>query len=144
MEMIQSDYSLMTRARFEPEAMSLCHEQKLGFVARSPLAGGFLARQHADRSSPSRRDWLKLRFGNRHSHIGLAAVKDVAARLETSPAQIALAWVLHNPAVTSALIGVNSPTHLHDLLGAAEIEVSLDDLNQLNGATKTELVRLAC
>jgi aryl-alcohol dehydrogenase-like predicted oxidoreductase len=142
MELIQSDYSLMTRARFEPEAMSLCEEQKLGFIARSPLAGGFLARQNGDRSSPSRRDWLRLRFGNRHSHIGLAAVNEVAARLEISPAQVALAWVLHNPVVTSALIGVNSPAHLHDLQGAGEVEFSMDDLNRLSGATNTELVRL--
>ena len=37
MEAIQGDYSLMTRARFEPEAMALCQEQRLGFFARSPL-----------------------------------------------------------------------------------------------------------
>jgi aryl-alcohol dehydrogenase-like predicted oxidoreductase len=142
MEMIQSDYSLMTRARFEPEAMSLCEEQKLGFVARSPLAGGFLARQDGDGTGRSRRDWLKLRFGSRHSQVGLEAVKEVAARLETSPAQVALAWVLNNPVVTSALVGVNSPAHLHDLQGAGEVEFSMEDLNRLNGATKTELVRL--
>ena len=44
MEALQSDYSLMTRARFEPEAMALCREQRLGFLARAPLAGGFLVR----------------------------------------------------------------------------------------------------
>jgi aryl-alcohol dehydrogenase-like predicted oxidoreductase len=143
MEMLQSDYSLMTRARFEPEAMSLCGEQRLGFVARSPLAGGFLARwKEFNYLNSSRRDWVEQRFGNAYGDVGLAAVGDVAARHDASSAQVALAWVLHNPAVTSALVGVRSPRQLHELVGAGQVRLAALDLAQLADATAAEEVRL--
>ncbi len=145
METLQSDYSLMTRARFEPEAMTLCGEQRLGFLARSPLAGGFLVRGHGSGGifNSARRDWLDQRWGNAYGAAGLAAVGDVAARHEASSAQIALSWVLHNRRVTSALIGVQSPPQLNELVGAGQLRLSNVDLTQLADATAAEEVQLA-
>lgn len=144
MEMLQSDYSLMTRVRFEPEAMSLCEEQRLGFLARAPLAGGFLVRgkELGGRLSTSRHDWLEQRFGNPYGDAALAAVGAVAARHEASSAQIALAWVLHNPGVTSAVIGVHSPVQLTELMGAGKLELSSADHAQLSDATAEETVQV--
>src|SRR5688500_6329385 len=140
MEAIQADYSLMTRARFEPEAMALCQEQRLGFFASSPLAGGFLARRNGigDLFSVGRRDWLTQRFGNAYGDTALAAVSDVAARHEASSAQVALAWVLQNPAVTSAIVGVNSVAQLNELLHAPQLQFTELDLEQLAAATAAE------
>lgn len=145
MEAIQGDYSLMTRARFEPEAMALCQEQRLGFFARSPLAGGFLARRHGigDILNSSRRDWLSERFGNPYGDAALASVGDVASRHEASSAQVALAWVLHNPAVTSAIIGVHSLAQLTELLQASQLKLTAPDIDQLGDATAAEEVRVA-
>ena len=145
MEAIQTDYSLMTRARFEPEAMAMCQEQRLGFFASSPLAGGFLARRNGigDLFSVGRRDWLTQRFGNAYGDAALAAVGDVAARHEASSAQVSLAWVLENPAVTSAIIGVNSATQLNELLHAPRLELTEGDREQLDAATAAEEVRVA-
>ena len=145
METLQSDYSLMTRARFEPEAMALSQEQRLGFLARSPLAGGFLARGHSreDRFKSSRYEWIERRFGNVYGDIALAAVSDVAARHEASSAQVALGWVLHNPAVTSAVIGVNSFAQLNELVGATSLPLTAADFEQLDQATMVEEVRVA-
>lgn len=144
-EAIQADYSLMTRARFEPEAMAMSQEQRLGFFASSPLAGGFLARRNGmeDALSVGRRDWLTQRFGNAYGDAALAAVGDVAARREASTAQVALAWVLHNPAVTSAIVGVNSVAQLNELMAAPEIEFTREDWEQLDAATAAEEVRVA-
>lgn len=144
MEAIQSDYSLMTRSRFEPEAMALCQEQRLAFFASSPLAGGFLTRRHgiSDFFSTSRNDWLTERFGNPYGDAALAAVGDVAARHEVSSAQVALAWVLHNPTVTSAIIGVHSVGQLRELLEAGQLRLTGPDLDQLGDATAAEEVRL--
>ncbi len=143
-EALQSDYSLVTRARFEPEAMELCGEQRLGFFARSPLAGGFLARRsdlepvfHA-----GRRDWLMERFGNVYGETAQAAVAGVAARHEASSAQVALAWVLRNPAVTSAVVGVHSVAQLSELVHAGSLSLSSEDLAQLDEATVAEEVRV--
>jgi aryl-alcohol dehydrogenase-like predicted oxidoreductase len=145
LEAIQSDYSLLTRARFEPEAMALCQEQRVAFFARSPLAGGFLARRDGigDLFSASRRDWLEKRFGNPYGDAALAAVGDVAARHEASSAQVALAWVLHNPAVTSAIVGVQSVAQLTELMQASRVEFAPADVAQLNDATALEEVRVA-
>lgn len=145
MEAVQADYSLMTRARFEPEAMALCQEQRLGFFASSPLAGGFLARRNGigDLLSIGRRDWLAQRFGNAYGDAALAAVSDVAARHEASSAQVALAWVLQNRVVTSAIVGVNSVAQLNELVHATRLELTEFDLEQLDAATAAEEVRLA-
>lgn len=145
LEALQTDYSLMTRARFEPEAMAMSQEQRLGFFASSPLAGGFLARHYGigDLFSAGRRDWLTQRFGNAYGDAALAAVGDVAARHEASSAQVALAWVLQNPAVTSAIVGVNSVAQLNDLLFAPALEFTERDLEQLGAATAAEEVRVA-
>jgi aryl-alcohol dehydrogenase-like predicted oxidoreductase len=145
MEALQSDYSLMTRVHFEPEAMSLCQEQRLGFIARSPLAGGFLVRGNEPRHrfSSSRHEWLAQRFGNHYGDTALAAVSDVAGRYDASPAQVALSWVLHNAAVTSAVIGVHSVAQLNELMKAASLPLSLVDLVELDNATAAEEVRVA-
>ncbi len=145
METLQSDYSLMTRARFEPEAMPLSQEQRLGFLARSPLAGGFLARgsESGDRLKSSRDAWLDARFGNAYGATAVAAVADVASRHQASSAQVALAWVLHNPLVTSAVIGVQSVAQLTELLPASSLPLSATDLAQLDDATAAEEVRIA-
>ena len=145
MEALQADYSLITRARFEPDAMALCQEQRLGFFARSPLAGGFLAR-HRDSDAmfhAARRDWLKERFGNSYGVAAQSAVADVAARHEASSAQVSLAWVLHNPVVTAAVVGVHSVAQLGELVHATSLALSAPDLGQLDHATAAEEIRVA-
>lgn len=144
-EALQSDYSLVTRARFEPEAMALCQEQKLGFFARSPLAGGFLARRSnlGTMFRSGRRDWLMERFDNVYGETAQAAVAEVAARHDASSAQVALAWVLRNPAVTSAVVGVHSVAQLTELVQASSLSLSSEDLARLDDATVAEEVRIA-
>ncbi len=144
-EALQADYSLMVRARFEPEAMALCREQRLAFLARSPLAGGFLTRREdGEDSLPfTRRHWLNARFDNAYGEAALAAVAEIAARHEASPAQVALAWVLRNPVVTSATIGVRSLAQLDELVQGGRLALSEADCAQLAAATAAEEVRLA-
>lgn len=145
LEALQADYSLMTRARFEPEMMALCQEQRLGFLATSPLAGGFLARGAGVETMlhTARRDRLVERYGNAFGRAAQAAVTEVAARHTASPARVALAWVLHNPAVTSAVVGVDSATQLNDLAQASSLSLTADDVKLLDQATAIEEVRLS-
>lgn len=145
MEVLQADYSLMTRARFEPDVMALCQEQRLGFLARSPLAGGFLARSGGAASViPSlRRDWLAERFGNRYGDAALAAVSAVADRSGASMAQVALAWVLGNPQVTATVIGVRTPAQLRELVDACSLPLAESDRHELGEATSLEEVRVS-
>lgn len=141
MEVLQSDYSLMQRARFEPEAMSLCEEQKLGFIATSPLAGGFLTRKARDDDYPrSSRQWLHRRFENNYGDAALSALADVAARHDASSAQVALAWVFNNRTVSSAMVGVRSASELQELIHACDLRLPVSDLQHLSDATAAEEV----
>lgn len=143
-EALQADYSLLTRARFEPEAMALCQEQRLGFLARSPLADGYLAGRGDPGSGlhPARREWLAARFGNEYGAAARSVVADVAARHGVSPARIAVAWVLHNPAVTAAVVGVQSVAQLADLAQASVLALPAADLLRLDHATAAEEIRI--
>lgn len=145
MEALQADYSLMTRAKFEPEAMALCQEQRLGFFATSPLAGGFLARGAGVGTMlhTARRDRLIERYGNAYGRAAQGAVAAVAARHAASSARVALAWVLHNPAVTSAVVGVHSVTQMNDLARAGSLSLTPADVALLDQATALEEVRLS-
>lgn len=145
MEAVQGDYSLMTRAGYEPETMALCREQKLGFVAVSPLAGGFLTRKgrHIDSADTSRRRWILERFENAYGDAALAAVGEIAKRHDASPGQVALAWVLQNPTVSSAMVGVRSEQELQELIAAGDLHLTARDLQVLAHATAQEEVRVS-
>lgn len=143
-EAMQTDYSLLTRARFEPEAMALAQEQRIAFLARSPLDGGYLAR-----SSPAmtalnapRRDRLAARYGNAYGDMARTAVAKVAGRHAASVAQVSLAWVLQNPAVTSSVIGVCSVRQLEELVQSSALSLTSADLELLDAATVVEEVRV--
>lgn len=144
MEVLQSDYSLMTRARYEPEAMSLCEEQKLGFIATLPLAGGFLTRRRGRSKFGSWPNCAQSyqKFHDRYGDAALAAAADVASRHEASSAQVALAWVLHNPTLTSAMLGVRSVAELRELVVAGTLALSTSDLSQLIEASSLEQVQV--
>jgi aryl-alcohol dehydrogenase-like predicted oxidoreductase len=125
-EALQGEYSLITRAPFEAEALGMCREYRLGFMARSPLAGGFLAKRPLSirESINLDRSWQSERFGSTTSDAVLRILAEIAGKRDASPAQIALAWVLRNPQVTSALVSAPSAPELRNLLRASEIILS--------------------
>jgi len=143
-EALQGEYSLMTRASFETEALAMCREHRLGFLARSPLTGGFLAQRPNSTNGTINFDpsWQSERFG---SHVGdavLTALMEIADKRLASPAQIALAWVLRNPHVTSALVTTRSPGELRDLARAASIVLSDEETGALANVTSVQDFRM--
>lgn len=66
-------------------------------------------------------------------------VKTIAGELGRSPSQVALAWTLLHPAVTSPLIGARTPAQLADNLGALEIEFGVDQINRLNAVSEIDM-----
>lgn len=141
MEALQADYSLITRARFEPELKSMCREQRLGFFACSPLARGVLTSAYDFASLRPER--TQRRYGAAaHNRPVLNATGAVARRHGVSLSQVALAWVLGNPDVTSSVIGVQSTAQLEDLLGAQVLRLDPADSAELAEASALEQVRL--
>lgn len=128
LEMVQADYSLLKRSAFEGDLAELCGEQRLGFVARAPLAGGLLY-QPIPAARPlqvRRRLGLRNTYPERRTTIEL-----LAERLNATVPQIGLAWVLQNPALTSAIVGVRSADDLQRVIAACQIKLSDVDLADL-------------
>lgn len=136
-EAIQGEYSLMARSRFEPEALSLCQEHRLGFLASSPLAGGFLGQRPLSIRELFNldRDWRSERFGNPSGDSVLHRLGEIAEARGVTPAQVALAWVLRSSVVSSAVVSPSSPHEVRELSSAAEIVLSAGEIGSLAEAT---------
>ena len=139
---MQLEYSLVARTT-ETEHAPAARDGGLGVVPWSPLAGGFLAGKYereADgtsgegrlsKSSPFQGPFTK--FTEQNWRI-LETLKEVAAEVERSPAQVALAWVLAQPGVASVLLGASKLEQLHDNLASLNVDLSREQLQKLNEA----------
>src|SRR5437773_917493 len=122
-EWVQNSYSLLDRTP-EREVFPLCADQGLGFTAFSPLAGGWLTGKYRSGSPYPPGSRMTLR-PEPYRHLvdeqifgGLAALSEEARSLGVEMSTLALAWVLHHPLMTAAIIGPRSPSHLDPALAA--------------------------
>ncbi len=137
---LQPEYSLVTRA-IEREHVPLCEKFGLGIIPWSPLAGGFLTGKYQLGQEPpagSRlakwKERLPAADAERHWKV-LDAVNRVADQVGRTPAQVALAWVLHKRGVTSAIFGARTIAQLEDNVGAADLRLDADQLAALDAAS---------
>lgn len=131
---MQNHYNLLYREE-EREMLPQCADMGIGVLPWSPLARGILARPPAEKSSTRAKsdDFSKHLYGDDTQEEILNAVGTVAERHGVSRAQIALAWLLHQPAVTAPIIGATKLDHLHDAVAATDVELDQDDLDLLTG-----------
>lgn len=138
---LQPHYSYVHRAEFERELMPLCLDQGIGVIPYSPLAGGFLTGKYR-RDTPlpdsARAEGVRSRYMNERGFAAVDKLEEAAQAHEATIAQTAIAWVLANPAVTSAIIGANSIAQLEDTLRGAEITLSADEKSALDEVTARE------
>jgi aryl-alcohol dehydrogenase-like predicted oxidoreductase len=141
---LQMQYSLLVRD-LEREHVPVCRQFGLGILPWSPLAGGFLSGKYRRDQPPpagTRLEKWKARFADNDNERGwrtLDAVLALAKERETTPAAIALAWLLAKPTVTSVIFGARSIAQLDDNLKAAEVKLSADDVQKLDDASAFEL-----
>ncbi len=135
---LQSEYSLWER-EVEGDILPVCRELGIGFVPYSPLGRGFLTGRIRSRDDLPDNDWR--RNDPRYSEENFAAnlrlveiVEAVAARRGASPAQIALAWLLAQGEDVMPIPGTKRRATLEDSAAAAEVELTADDLRELDGA----------
>ena len=137
-ESLQPLYNLYDRAVFESELEPLCREQGIGVVSFYALAAGFLTgkyREPADAGkSPRGRNSVDKYLNDRGLRI-LAALDTVAARTRSKPGQVAVAWLLARPGVTSPIASVSSLAQLAELEATLRIKVSADDIKLLDQAS---------
>ena len=128
---MQNHYNLVYREE-EREMLPLCRAEKIGVTPWSPLARGFLTgtrrRAGGGETARSRNDDLATqRYFKEIDYQILDRVLDLATRRSVSPAQIALAWLLHQPAVTAPIIGVTQAHQLEEAVAALEIGLGEDE-----------------
>jgi len=127
---MQNHYNLVFREE-EREMMPLCLDQGVGVIPWSPLARGLLTRDVSASTSRSETDEFgKTLYATANTMI-IERVADIANQRGVSRAQIALAWVLHHPAVAAPIVGATKPHHLDDAIASIDIELTPDEIRSL-------------
>jgi len=141
---LQMQYSLLVRD-LEREHVPLCRQFGLGILPWSPLAAGFLSGKYSKGQSPPpgvRLEKWKERladFGGERGWRTLDAVQMLAKEKETTPAAVALAWLLAKPAVTSVIFGARSVAQLEDNLKALDVKLTAEQVGSLDAASAFDL-----
>jgi aryl-alcohol dehydrogenase-like predicted oxidoreductase len=136
-ESLQPLYNLYDRADFEQSLEALCREKNVGVISYYSLASGFLSgkyRSESDLAKSARGGGVKKYLDERGFRI-LHALDEVAARQESTPARVALAWLIARPSVTAPIASATSLEQLHDLTEATKLELDETSLRLLNEAS---------
>lgn len=133
---LQSEYSLWEPG-VEKEILPVCRDLGIGFVAYSPLGRGFLTGQArpADElaADDSRRAHPRFQEDNFRKNLGrVAELRRIAADLEATPAQIALAWLLHRGPDIVPIFGTKNRERLRENVTAAKVELAASTLAELD------------
>ena len=138
-ESVQAYYTVAGRD-LEREVLPLIQDQQLGLMVWSPLAGGLLSGKFSpDGKGPEGARRASFDFpvvDKARAFAVVDAMRPIAARHQASVAQVALAWLLGRPQVSSVIIGAKTPEQLTDNLGACAIELSAEDLQALEAVSK--------
>lgn len=139
-ESLQPHYNLIHRAEFERELAEVCRAYGLGVIPYSPLAGGFLTGKYRrDRLEESARQTRAQKYFNEQNWSLLDQMEAIGqARGGYSISQVALAWMLSDPTITSPIIGPRNLEQLRDNLGAAGFRLSTEEKQALDNVTQWE------
>lgn len=135
---LQPEYNLYDRQGFEEELEPLCLEAGLGVIGYYSLASGFLSgkyRSEADLGKSARGGSIGKKYLNKRGFNILAALDEVSAARQTTPAVVALAWLMQRPSVTAPIASATSVEQLGDLVQAAELPLSQDEVAKLDRAS---------
>lgn len=133
---LQPHYNLVHREEFEVELADVCRRFGVGVIPYSPLAGGFLSGKYSRDAQP---DSARLRgvqryFEDRNWDL-LDRMAAMAGERSASVSQLALAWMLADPLVTSPIIGPRTLEQLQDNLGALAVQLTKDERDSLSELT---------
>lgn len=138
---LQPQYSLLSR-EIEWEITPACESEGLGLLPWSPLGGGWLTGKYRRDTRPAGATRLgenpdrgveayDRRGGSERTWAVVDEVRAIAEERGASMAQVALAWLLARPAVTSVILGARTVGQLDDNLGAVDLKLSQEDLDRL-------------
>ena len=136
-ESLQPLYNLYDRGVYEDELEPLCTAENVGVIPYSSLAAGFLSgkyRSAADLAQRARGERVKTYLNERGFRI-LKALDEVAAKHDSTPARVALAWLIARPGITAPIASATSLDQLKDLIAATKLHLDDDSLELLNRAS---------
>ncbi|BCH64569.1 oxidoreductase [Agrobacterium vitis] len=135
-DVIQPEYNLYTREKFEGSLAELCIREEIGVISYYALAAGFLTgkyRQVEDAEGKAR-SYRVTNYLNDKGHRILAALDAVAAETGTTPATVAIAWVAARPGITAPIASATSLSQLEAMVRAGTLELSAAQMQSLNEA----------
>ena len=136
-ESLQPRYNLYSRADYERELGPLALREGIGVITFPSLASGFLTgkyRSEADFGKSPRGAGARAMLNERGLRI-LAALDEVAARTKSSPASVALAWLMARPSITAPIASATSLEQLEELIAATRLTLDADAVKQLDAAS---------
>lgn len=139
-ESLQPHYNLVHRDEFERELKPLCEDQQIGVIPYSPLAAGFLTgkyQRNADLPKGSRGETsqkIQVYLTDRNFDL-LDKIAAIGSGYGKTVAQVALAWQLSQPVITSPIIGARTLPQLYDSLGAVGFRLASEEMQLLDEAS---------
>jgi len=141
---MQNHYNLVYREE-EREMLPLCRQEGVGVLPWSPLARGLLSgsiRRGGEKATlRARTDEYARKLYDDSDFDVVDRVADLARRRGVPPARIALAWLLHQPAVTAPIIGASKPGHLEDAIASLDVTLSGEERSFLEEPYRPHSVR---
>jgi voltage-dependent potassium channel beta subunit len=138
----QPQYSMLYRERVEGEILPLTEPRGIGLVVWSPLAMGMLTGKYdegvPDDTRFAREPWARERFITEENSAKVRRLAPIAERLGISRAQLALAWVLRQPGVSSVITGATRATQVVDNVKAADVTLTPEvraDIDEILGVS---------
>lgn len=144
---LQAEYSLIVRST-EWELLPLCKEEGVGFLAWSPVAGGWLTGKYGRNQPPpsnsrvGRKDRWDDQPEQRESELTWRVIDnliEIGKDCGKTPAQIALNWILQQPGITASILGVRTLEQLKENLGCIGWQLSEEEMNKLKKASDVPL-----
>lgn len=136
-ESLQPRYNLYDRGDYEQDLQLLSQEQEIGVISYSSLASGFLSgkyRSEQDLSISARGNSVK-RYLNARGFRILKAVDEVAKTYNSTPTQVALAWLIARPTITAPIVSATNIEQLNDIIKSVDLKLDPDAIDLLNEAS---------
>ena len=135
---LQPEYNLYDREGYEKELEPLCRKNDIGVITYYSLASGFLTGKYRsdDDLNKSKRGQGVKKYLNDRGFIILKALDEIAASHNSSPASVAIAWVIARQGITAPIASATSLKQLKDIVAATELKLNGQDVEILNNSSK--------
>jgi aryl-alcohol dehydrogenase-like predicted oxidoreductase len=134
---LQPNYSLVERATFESDLLPVVKQYEIGVIPYFALAAGFLTGKYRSKQDAAGKARGKMveKYLNDRGFAVLKALDEIAAELHSTPARVALAWLIAKPAITAPIASATSLDQLKDLAEATRLELPAKAIARLDEAS---------